>query len=112
MRLLVNAIGLRAGGGLTVGLGCLRGLRELRPDYEIRALVPAGCGYEQLCADLGIPHASFARGAGYLAWRLWFDQVEVPAQARRWRADVLLTLNNQGAWGAGCPQVVLFHNPY
>jgi glycosyltransferase involved in cell wall biosynthesis len=112
MRLLVNAVGLRAGGGLTVGLNCLRGIRELRADYELMALVPAGCGYEALCAELSIPYRAFPRTVFYPAWRLWFDQVQVGALARRWAADVLFTMNNQAAWAVRCPQVLLFHNPY
>ena len=112
MRLLVNAVGLRAGGGLTVGLNCLRGIRDVRPDYEIMALVPAGCGYEALCTSLSISYRAFKKTALYPAWRLWFDQVHVPLIARRWSADVLFTMNNQAAWGASCPQIVLFHNPY
>jgi glycosyltransferase involved in cell wall biosynthesis len=112
MRLLINAVGLRAGGGLTVGLNGLRGLRAARPEYELLALVPAGCGYEELCASLSIPCRAFAMPVLYPAWRLWFDQVRVPLIARRWSADVLLTMNNQPALAARCAQVVLFHNPY
>lgn len=112
MRLLINAVGRRAGGGLTGGLNCIRGIRQVRPDYEIMALVPGGHGYEELCARLSIPHRAFAKTRGYAAWRLWFDQVAVPLAARRWRADVLFTMNNQPAWAAPCPQIVLFANPY
>ena len=112
MRLLVNAIGLRAGGGLTVGLNALRGIREARPEYSIMAIVPADCGYEALCAELSIPCRAYRRRLGYAAWRLWFDQVQVPAIARRWPADVLFTMNNQAAWAAPCPQLLMFHNPY
>ena len=112
MRLLINAVGLRAGGGLTVGLNCLRGLREARPDYEMMALVPAGCGYEEQCATLAIPFTAFPANALYPLWRLWFDQVQVPGAARRWAADVLLSMNNQAAWAVSCPQVVLLHNAY
>ena len=112
MRLLVNAIGLRAGGGLTVGLNCLRGLREARADYEIMALIPAGQGYEELCTELSVAYAAFKKNALYPAWRLWFDQCRVPVIAKQWSADVLFTMNNQPAWAATCPQIVLFHNPY
>ena len=112
MRLLINAVGLRAGGGLTVGLNGLRGIRDARPEYELLALVPAGCGYEELCARLSIPCRTFAIRPFYPGWRLWFDQVLVPLIARRWSADVLFTMNNQPALAARCPQVLLFHNPY
>lgn len=112
MRLLANAVGLRAGGGLTVGLNCLRGIHELRPEYEMLALVPAECGYEALCTELSIPFKAFRRNGLYPAWRLWFDQVLVPVMARRWSADVLFTMNNQAAWKVTCPQLLLFHNPY
>lgn len=112
MRLLVNAVGLRAGGGLTVGLNCLRGLRQARPEYTIRALVPADCGYEALCRDLAIPFASFAWTQAYRLWRPWFDQVTAARAAAEWGADVLFTMNNQPSWGAPCPQALLFHNPY
>ena len=112
MRLLINAVGLRAGGGLTVGLDCLRGIRETRPDYEIMALVPTGCGYEEQCATLEIPFKSFRTGPLYKLWRLWFDQVQVPKVARKWSADVLFSMNNQAAWAVSCPQVVLLHNAY
>jgi len=112
MRLLINAVGCRAGGGLTVGLNCIRGIRQARPGYEIMALVPAGHGYEELCGSLSIPYRAFTKTLGYAAWRLWFDQVKVPLAARQWSADVLFTLNNQPAWGAPCPQIALFANPY
>ena len=112
MRLLINAVGLRAGGGLTVGLNCLRGIRQARPDYDIMALVPADHGYEEVCAELRIVHRAFTTGGAYQAWRVWFDQVHVPIIASRWSADVLFSLNNQAALLAPCPQVVLFHNPY
>jgi glycosyltransferase involved in cell wall biosynthesis len=112
MRLLINAVGLRAGGGLTVGLNSLRGIRQVRPDYKIFALVPAGCGYEELCASLSIRYRAFARTRVYPVWRLWFDQLQVPVIARSWSADVLFTMNNQAAWSSPCQQIVLFHNPY
>jgi glycosyltransferase involved in cell wall biosynthesis len=112
MRLLVNAVGLRAGGGLTVGLNCLRGIRDARPDYQMMALVPAACGYEELCGELSIPYKAFRRTARYPAWRLWFDQVQAPLHAREWSADVLFTMNNQAAWAAPCRQILLFQNPY
>jgi glycosyltransferase involved in cell wall biosynthesis len=112
MRLLINAVGLRAGGGLTVGLNCLRGIREARPDYEMLALVPAGCGYEEQCATLAIPFKAFPKTPLYPLWRLWFDQVQVPGAARQWAADVLFSMNNQAAWAVSCPQVVLLHNAY
>ena len=112
MRLLVNAVGLRAGGGLTVGLNCLQGIRESRPQHELMALVPADCGYEERCRELSITYRAFRTTASYQAWRLWFDQVHVPIAARRWSADVLLTMNNQAALAAPCPQILLFHNPY
>ena len=70
MRLLMNAVGCRAGGGLTVGLNCIRGIRQARPAYEIMALVPAGHGYEALCESLSIPYRAFPRTLGYAAWRL------------------------------------------
>jgi glycosyltransferase involved in cell wall biosynthesis len=97
---------------LTVGLNCIRGIRQARPGYEIMALVPAGHGYEELCESLSIPYQAFTKTLGYAAWRLWFDQVTVPLTARQWSADVLFTMNNQPAWGAPCPQVALFANPY
>src|SRR6187200_2588450 len=97
MRLLINAVGLRAGGGLTVGLNCLRGIREVRPDYEIAALVPADCGYEALCSNLAIPFTAFPTTALYPGWRVWFDQVQVPLATRHWSADVLFSMNNQAA---------------
>jgi glycosyltransferase involved in cell wall biosynthesis len=112
MRLLINAVGLRAGGGLTVGLNALRGLREVRPDVDIFALVPAGCGYEELCRNLEVPFKAFHTTALYPLWRVWFDQVQVPVATRRWSADVLFSMNNQTAWGVSCAQVVLLHNPY
>ena len=112
MRLLVNAVGLRAGGGLTVGLNGLRGIRELRSEYDMLALVPADCGYEALCTELSIPYRAFRKHTLYQAWRLWFDQVIVPVTARRWSADLLFTMNNQAAWWVTCPQILLFHNPY
>jgi glycosyltransferase involved in cell wall biosynthesis len=112
MRLLINAVGLRAGGGLTVGLNCLRGIRHARPDYEIKALVPAKTGYEELCSTLSIPCETFTKGPFYPAWRVWFDQVQVPRLSRQWSADVVFALNNQAAWGVSCAQAVLFHNPY
>lgn len=112
MRLLINAVGLRAGGGLTVGLNCLRGIREARPAYELRAFVPAHHGYEDLCRELSISYQACDVGPLYPAWRLWFDQVQVPLAAWKWSADVLFAMNNQPAWTAPCPQLVLFHNPY
>lgn len=112
MRLLINAVGLRAGGGLTVGLNCLRGIREARPGYQIRAFVPEGHGYEELCRSLSISYRAFDVGLLYPAWRIWFDQVHVPLAAWQWSADVVFAMNNQAALAAPCPQLVLFHNPY
>jgi len=45
-------------------------------------------------------------------WRVWFDQVHLPSLARKWSADLLLSMNNQAALGVPCPQMVLFHNAY
>jgi glycosyltransferase involved in cell wall biosynthesis len=104
MRLVINAMAIAPGGGLSVLLGLLEGWRTIGADLDITivtyraetiaALRDAGWG-ERIHA---ITVTSSRRSAAWQRSRL-------PALLRELRADVLLT-NNFYIPGAPCPQVV------
>ncbi len=108
VRLFINAIPTRPGGGLTVLVGLLRAWKRLEAPLEITVLA----------ADAKTLAAVRATEAADCQWvrgldqsgarRFFFEHYQLGRELRR-RADVLLT-NNHYLFRVPCPQVVHHHN--
>ena len=73
MKVVLNFLGLRVGGGRTDAINILFSLPRIAGNHKFFALVPSGCGYEKInlnenCEILTIPPRKFND-----VWRLYFD---------------------------------------
>lgn len=108
IRLVLNAVPIAPGGGLSVLLGLLEGWREIGADLDIHILIGrastaralAEAGYSDLIHALPLP-----RGLEALFWQRYC----MPRLLRKLRAEVLLT-NTFYADNCPCPQVVHHQN--
>jgi len=112
LKIVINAVPLAFGGARTVGVNLIRTLPTAGPKHKFRALIPAGVGYEEACLQSGIEFKVYSRSLFYPIWRIWFDQVGVQRQVRKWGADVLFTLGNLGPIWPEVPHAILFMHPY
>lgn len=108
MRVGVNALALRGGGGYTYLRHLLRHLGALpaRPDCLI---VGPPHALQRLAPDAGWAEMLVAAPRS-LAQRLWWEQVRLPALLRRRAVDVLLAPHNVGLLRATPPAVVTIQN--
>jgi glycosyltransferase involved in cell wall biosynthesis len=107
MRLLIDAQGASAGGGLTY-------LRNALPHFaahsgvEISLLAGESAGAE-LPAASNVQVLTGAREGGAFSRFLW-EQVEIPKLARKVGADVLLCAGNFAIWKSPVQQILLSRN--
>jgi glycosyltransferase involved in cell wall biosynthesis len=111
MRIAINAISARAGGALTYLIHLARILPELGGPHEYQLYI-----HSAAAAVLAAPPANFEivrapwAERSYAARLVW-EQLWLPAQARRWKADVLLCLGNFCPLRCGVPVLLLSRNP-
>ena len=112
MRVLVNMLGVRAGGARTYLLQMLNHLATTRQPHEYVVLAapwvaeqwPHATGTEQGAVRLITMAVPPAR-------RLSFDQFDLPRIAVRERCDVLWSPNNYASFRSPVPQLVMICNP-
>lgn len=107
MRLLIDALGASAGGGLTYLRNALPHLAA-RPGVEISLLAGESAGAE-LPAASNIEILTGPRKVGAFSRFLW-EQVEIPKLVRKVGADVLLCGGNFAIWNSPVPQILLSRN--
>jgi glycosyltransferase involved in cell wall biosynthesis len=109
MKLLINAIPTKPGGGLTVLVGLLKGWRLLGCDMDIAVVAGDPETYE-LIKSSGTADQVEAVSAGEGAWAnfVWQNN-HFRRFVRRFDADVVVT-NNHYLFGLPRPQVVHHHN--
>ena len=109
MRLLINAVNLRAGGGITVLTNFIRAVHEIDHGHEIVGLVPAGRGLEELSGPririVANPAIEKARV------RPLYERAWVQRQMAAAAPDVLFSMGNL-AIPSPVPQLLLFHWSY
>ncbi|MBA3561073.1 MAG: glycosyltransferase family 4 protein [Gemmatimonadaceae bacterium] len=111
MKILINALTAREGGGITYVREMLPALARfgeahefhvlLSPEYQTGLLETLPEGIRPLIADVA---------AGQLLHRWWFEQVEIPRIIRRQSFDLLFTVNEIGTVRSPCPHVMLARN--
>lgn len=112
MRVLVNMLGVRAGGARTYLLQMLQYLATARQPHEYVVLAAPWVEREWLAM-----HGPETRAVRVIpsaispARRLYFDQIELPRLVRRERADVLWSPNNYACFRSPVPQLLMVCNP-
>jgi glycosyltransferase involved in cell wall biosynthesis len=106
MRLLIDALGASAGGGLTYLRNVLPHLAA-HPAVEISLLTGESAGAELPASNVEI--LTGTRGGGAFSRFLW-EQVEIPKLVRKVGADVLLCAGNFAIWKSPVPQILLSRN--
>lgn len=107
MRLLIDALGASAGGGLTYLRNALPHLAA-RSAVEISLLASEAAGAELPAAD-NVQILTGAQERSAFSRFLW-EQVEVPKLVRKVGADVLLCAGNFAIWNSPVPQILLSRN--
>jgi len=107
MRLLIDALGASAGGGLTYLRNVLPHLAA-HSGVEISLLAGESAGAE-LPAASNVQILTGAREGGAFSRFLW-EQVEIPKLVRKVGADVLLCAGNFAIWKSPVPQILLSRN--
>jgi len=107
MRLLIDALGASAGGGLTYLRNALPHLAA-RPAVEISLLTGEAARTELPALD-NVQILTGAQERSAFSRFLW-EQVEVPKLARKVGADVLLCVGNFAIWNSPVPQILLSRN--
>lgn len=111
MRFVLNALPLRTGGGLTVGLEIIRRLPEVAPKDVFYVLASPDVGYEELEAENVVINYANWSAMGSLA-QLRFLSTEVPRLVHECGAHALFNMANLASLRTGVPQLVLFHLPH
>ncbi|MFI5104163.1 MAG: hypothetical protein ACHP79_04490, partial [Terriglobales bacterium] len=107
MRLLIDALGASAGGGLTYLRNALPHLAA-RPAMEISLLVGEATSAELPAVD-NVQILTGAQERSAFSRFLW-EQVEIPKLVRKVGADVLLCAGNFAIWNSPVPQILLSRN--
>ena len=112
MKCLINAINLKAAGGLTVALNFLQCLRDVAEfhNHVFHVLAPAGAGYEMM-ADKHISIEIVPARVSSPLHRLYMDYLWLNNRINEIKPDVVFTMGNI-AVPTGFPQAVLFMFPY
>ena len=111
MKVVLNFLGLRVGGGRTDAINILFSLPRIAGNHKFLALVPSGCGYEKInlnenCEILTIPPRKFND-----VWRLYFDNFVIPKICKNFGANVLFTMCNNGPLKVPCRHVLMLRRP-
>src|SRR5688572_26564037 len=111
MRVLIDALGARTGGGLTGFNGLVNALPQVAPEHEYQVLL-APRYQSTVIANLprGVSCVSVPlRGAGLLE-RSWFQNVGLPHTAAAARADVLFVSGEAAYLRSTLPTAMLSGN--
>jgi glycosyltransferase involved in cell wall biosynthesis len=104
LRIAILAVGMRGGGGLTVGLNLVRSFGRVEPQNVYFCAVPPHLGYEEIAAQF--PHTTLCthehRG---LLQRWLFESCRLPRLVRDFAPDVVIALAARGLLRPGALQV-------
>ena len=110
-RLLVLAHGNRSAGARSVGVNLLRALAGINNDIEAIAVLPVGCGYEEIKGVFPVAPIWFDQKGSFFR-RFFFDTVTLPQKVRSIRPDVILALGNIGTRDHSIPHAVLVQDAH
>lgn len=107
MRLLVNAVGARTGGGVRHLSPFLHSLGAIRPTWRFQVVLNKDAATGLDGGNIQTLYRAIPEGLN--ARRLIWDQIQVPRLANS--MDVLLSPMNFGALGVRRPQIIWQRNP-
>lgn len=111
MKIVLNFLGLRVGGGRTDAINILYSIPRVAKNYKFLAIVPSGCGYDKIelsnnCELLTIPPRKFND-----IWRLYFDNFIIPKICKHFQANIIFTMCNNGPLWVPCRHVLMLRRP-
>lgn len=109
MRILVNLLPASSGGGMQYAINFWRAVGEWGAGDDWLCVCRPGRGLEDSTARPW-QQIEFMKPGG-MAERLWAENYAIPRLARRWRADVVITLIGAGPVRSPVPAVVGWHDP-
>ncbi|MFQ5786655.1 MAG: hypothetical protein ACE5H1_01610, partial [Thermodesulfobacteriota bacterium] len=96
MNIVLNFIGLRAGGGRADAMNLLKAIPANASEDTFLAITPANHGYENISASSNC-HVRFEQVRPFNnIWRLYFDNVTLTKICKQFKADILFTMCNTG----------------
>lgn len=108
LRFVLNALPLRKGGGLTIGLEIVRCLPSVTSEHHFHVLASPGVGYEELVArNVTVETIKWAELGEW--GQLRFLNTQLPRICERENSDVLFSMGNMASITVKRPQLVLFH---
>jgi glycosyltransferase involved in cell wall biosynthesis len=111
MRIAILAHGARFTGGRTVGLSMIDSFSRVAADHDYLITIPAGLGYEDVCAQLPHVHTLPMTARGIIQ-RLRFDRGPLLRAVREYRPNVVFALSGQGLADPPCPQAIFPQDPH
>ena len=109
LKIVFNAMSLRPGGGLTVLLGLLEGLREQRDAYHLTVICSADDTREAIEAQGNADEVKVVCPNGGFVKRYIWTITNMPKTVRSMNPDIFLSIN-QFVAGIRCPQVIYHLN--
>ena len=112
MNIVLHFLGFRSGGGRTDAINLLQYLPRFYPEHNFLAVVPRGYGYDHVSVTSNCTlHLERVRYFNDV-WRIFFDNLTLKKICRKFRADVLFTMCNNGPvkiWL--CRHIVMIRRP-
>jgi glycosyltransferase involved in cell wall biosynthesis len=112
VKVLINAVSAKLGGGATYARNLARSLVEqAAPGEEFLVIVPEDLVAELPAGDARVRVLGSSAASGSYAARWWWEQVTLRGLVQRERADVLFSAANFAMLACPCPQVLLIQIP-
>lgn len=107
MKIVLNFIGSRVGGGRTDALNLLEAIPANAPKHEFLALVPDNYGYDKIVVSSNC-HVHYEPIHLFNdLWRIYFDNIIIDKICKQYKADVLFTVCNTGPIKIDCCKHIL-----
>ena len=111
MRVVLNFIGLRVGGGRTDAINLLHTLPKLAPEIKFLAIVPSSSGYEELKLSKNCELRFEPIRPLNDLWRLFYDNFILTRICKNFGTDVLFTMCNNGPIKTSSRHVLMLRRP-
>lgn len=109
MRVVINALNIHPGGGLTVILGLLQSLRAAKPDWTLIVLTSQERTHNAVIQTKAADQVERLLPDGSAGWLYFWQNTCLGAWLRRRHVDVMINVNHL-LWNVHCPQIVYHLN--
>lgn len=96
---------------MSVGKNLIAALGRVAPQHTYLVTIPAGGGFEEVCAGLPHVHTEVLKRPG-LVRRWFYETFRLPRIIAGMKPRVLLALADRGLARPPCPQAILVHRPH